>query len=117
MKKLWGIRVEEEIETAGLDVSEHGMWGYPEFYIPVPGGYDAWVHAALGAGATCGRRRSRPSRALNRRAGGSVVGSAGRGRNVRRPSRARPFPASQRTRRASSSSTAAGSSPRAASST
>ena len=43
MKKLWGIRVEEETETAGLDVSEHGMWGYPEFYIPVPGGYDAWV--------------------------------------------------------------------------
>jgi hypothetical protein len=27
------------VETAGLDVSEHGMWGYPEFYIPVPGGY------------------------------------------------------------------------------
>jgi ammonium transporter, Amt family len=43
MKKLWGIRVEEETETAGLDVSEHGMWGYPEFYIPVPGGYDRWV--------------------------------------------------------------------------
>ncbi len=39
MKKLWGIRTEEETETAGLDVSEHGMWGYPEFYIPVPGGY------------------------------------------------------------------------------
>jgi len=43
LKKLWGIRVEEETETAGLDVSEHGMWGYPEFYIPVPGGYDRWV--------------------------------------------------------------------------
>jgi Amt family ammonium transporter len=43
MKRLWGIRVEPEVETAGLDVSEHGMWGYPEFYIPVPGGYDAWV--------------------------------------------------------------------------
>ena len=43
MKKLFGIRVEEETESAGLDVSEHGMWGYPEFYIPVPGGYDAWV--------------------------------------------------------------------------
>ncbi|HEY7691444.1 MAG TPA: ammonium transporter [Gaiellaceae bacterium] len=42
MKRLWGIRVEDETETAGLDVSEHGMWGYPEFYIPVPGGYDAW---------------------------------------------------------------------------
>jgi len=42
MKKLWGIRVHEEAETIGLDVSEHGMWGYPEFYIPVPGGYDTW---------------------------------------------------------------------------
>src|SRR5437868_12145702 len=30
LKKLWGIRVEPEVETAGLDVSEHGMWGYPE---------------------------------------------------------------------------------------
>ena len=40
MKRLWGIRVEEETETAGLDVSEHGMWGYPEFYIPVPGGWN-----------------------------------------------------------------------------
>jgi ammonium transporter, Amt family len=39
MKVTVGIRVEPEVETAGLDVSEHGMWGYPEFYIPVPGGY------------------------------------------------------------------------------
>src|SRR5436190_14148628 len=28
LKRLWGIRVEEHVETAGLDVSEHGMWGY-----------------------------------------------------------------------------------------
>jgi Amt family ammonium transporter len=34
-----GIRTEAHVESAGLDVSEHGMWGYPEFYIPVPGGY------------------------------------------------------------------------------
>jgi Amt family ammonium transporter len=34
-----GIRTEPEVESLGLDVSEHGMWGYPEFYIPVPGGY------------------------------------------------------------------------------
>src|SRR4051794_27895976 len=47
MKALWGIRVEDEVETAGLDVSEHGMWGYPEFYIPVPGGYGADAHAHL----------------------------------------------------------------------
>jgi Amt family ammonium transporter len=39
MKRLAGIRVEPQVETAGLDVAEHGMWGYPEFYIPVPGGY------------------------------------------------------------------------------
>ena len=36
-----GIRAEPEVEALGLDVSEHGMWGYPEFYIPVPGGYGA----------------------------------------------------------------------------
>jgi ammonium transporter, Amt family len=39
MKVTAGIRTEPEVESAGLDVSEHGMWGYPEFYIPVPGGY------------------------------------------------------------------------------
>ena len=43
-----GIRTEPEVEQAGLDVSEHGMWGYPEFYIPVPGGYGT-EHAHLGS--------------------------------------------------------------------
>jgi ammonium transporter, Amt family len=33
---LWGIRVHEDAETAGLDVSEHGAWAYPEFHLPVP---------------------------------------------------------------------------------
>ena len=48
MKRSFGIRVEERVETAGLDVSEHGMWGYPEFYIPVPGGYGTEAHGHLG---------------------------------------------------------------------
>ena len=48
MHKLWGIRVESEVESVGLDVHEHGMWGYPEFYIPVPGGYGTESHAHLG---------------------------------------------------------------------
>jgi Amt family ammonium transporter len=48
MKRLWGIRVEPHVETSGLDVSEHGMWGYPEFYIPVPGGYGTEAHGHLG---------------------------------------------------------------------
>jgi Amt family ammonium transporter len=47
MKRLWGIRVDEHVETSGLDVSEHGMWGYPEFYIPVPGGYGTEAHGHL----------------------------------------------------------------------
>jgi Amt family ammonium transporter len=47
MKRTFGIRVEPEVETAGLDVSEHGMWGYPEFYIPVPGGYGTESHGHL----------------------------------------------------------------------
>ena len=51
MKKLWGIRVETEVETAGLEVSEHGMWSYPEFYIPVPGGYGTESHSHLGVHA------------------------------------------------------------------
>jgi Amt family ammonium transporter len=48
MKATAGIRVEADVETAGLDVSEHGMWGYPEFYIPVPGGYGTEAHGHLG---------------------------------------------------------------------
>jgi Amt family ammonium transporter len=56
MKVTVGIRTEPEVEALGLDVSEHGMWGYPEFYIPVPGGYgtDAGPgsHAPSGISAT-----------------------------------------------------------------
>ena len=44
MKVTVGIRAEPHTEAAGLDVSEHGMWGYPEFYIPVPGGYGTEAH-------------------------------------------------------------------------
>ena len=50
MKKTFGIRVEPEVEAAGLDVSEHGMWGYPEFYIPVPGGYGTDSHSPFAGG-------------------------------------------------------------------
>jgi Amt family ammonium transporter len=50
MKRTFGIRTDPEVETAGLDVSEHGMWGYPEFYIPVPGGYGTEAHGHLRLG-------------------------------------------------------------------
>ncbi len=36
IKALFGLRVDEEDEAAGLDISEHGMYGYPEQFIPQP---------------------------------------------------------------------------------
>jgi len=63
MKVTVGIRTEPEVETLGLDVSEHGMWGYPEFYIPVPGGYgtDAGVGHRVGAASAATVHAMTPS--------------------------------------------------------
>jgi ammonium transporter, Amt family len=36
IKATYGLRVSEEEELAGLDISEHGMYGYPEQFIPAP---------------------------------------------------------------------------------
>jgi ammonium transporter, Amt family len=36
IKKTYGLRVSEAEEDAGLDISEHGMYGYPEQFIPQP---------------------------------------------------------------------------------
>jgi ammonium transporter, Amt family len=36
IKKTYGLRVSGEEEEAGLDISEHGMYGYPEQFIPAP---------------------------------------------------------------------------------
>jgi Amt family ammonium transporter len=47
IKKTVGLRVGAQHEIDGLDISEHGMWGYPEQFMPVPGG--AYIHPdALG---------------------------------------------------------------------
>jgi len=42
IKQVVGLRVTERHELDGLDVSEHGMWGYPEQFMPVPGG--VYIH-------------------------------------------------------------------------
>jgi Amt family ammonium transporter len=34
IKQTYGLRVTSEEEEAGLDISEHGMYGYPEQFIP-----------------------------------------------------------------------------------
>ncbi len=36
IKKTYGLRVTADEEDAGLDISEHGMYGYPEQFIPAP---------------------------------------------------------------------------------
>jgi Amt family ammonium transporter len=36
IQKTVGLRVTAEEEDAGLDISEHGMYGYPEQFIPAP---------------------------------------------------------------------------------
>jgi len=48
IKKTYGLRVTAEEEEAGLDISEHGMYGYPEQFIPAPEliGYGAPANAA-----------------------------------------------------------------------
>jgi Amt family ammonium transporter len=43
IKQTIGLRVSEEEEDAGLDIVEHGMYGYPEQFIPAP---------EIGAGST-----------------------------------------------------------------
>ena len=45
IKMIYGLRVTDEEEDAGLDISEHGMYGYPEQFIPnaeYPGGGAGW---------------------------------------------------------------------------
>jgi Amt family ammonium transporter len=36
IKRTIGLRVSEEEELAGVDISSHGMYGYPEQFIPQP---------------------------------------------------------------------------------
>lgn len=36
IKSTIGLRVSDEEEEAGLDISSHGMYGYPEQFIPQP---------------------------------------------------------------------------------
>ncbi len=53
IKKTIGLRVSEEEEDAGLDIVEHGMYGYPEQFIPMPeiGAESTGPAAAGGIGA------------------------------------------------------------------
>ena len=59
IKATIGIRVSEDDEEAGLDIVEHGMYGYPEQFIPqseissgIPAGLAAPAPSHRGATAT-----------------------------------------------------------------
>jgi Amt family ammonium transporter len=50
IKGTVGLRVDEEEEEAGLDISSHGMYGYPEQFIPQPE-YSTGLPSTIGGGA------------------------------------------------------------------
>jgi Amt family ammonium transporter len=58
IKKTIGLRVSAEQEEAGLDIVEHGMYGYPEQFIPPEeGDVPLLAGAASGAAAMSGPAR------------------------------------------------------------
>ncbi len=64
IRKTIGLRVSENEELAGLDISSHGMFGYPEAFIPPEEypGHEVGVPAPAPAPATA-IRAERPSEA------------------------------------------------------
>ncbi len=52
IKATIGLRVTDEEEEAGLDIVEHGMYGYPEQFIPLPEIGAASTGPASASGAT-----------------------------------------------------------------
>ena len=57
IKSTIGLRVSDEEEEAGLDISSHGMYGYPEQFIPQPE-YSTGLPSTMGGvrGRDTGRR-------------------------------------------------------------
>src|SRR5215210_913949 len=67
IKATIGLRVTPQEEDAGLDISEHGMYGYPEQFIPP----EEWPGGAAGVGAPV-PARSAPSPATAMAADGTT---------------------------------------------
>jgi len=49
IKSTIGLRVDDDEEEAGLDISSHGMYGYPEQFIPQPE-YSTGLPSTMGGG-------------------------------------------------------------------
>jgi Amt family ammonium transporter len=63
IKRIYGLRVTEEEEDAGLDISEHGMYGYPEQFIPQPEYPGAVPHTVQSPAPVTAMTADRPSEA------------------------------------------------------
>jgi Amt family ammonium transporter len=63
IKQTYGLRVSAEEEDAGLDISEHGMYGYPEQFIPAPElvGYAPAATPVMHGAATAATTREVPA--------------------------------------------------------
>jgi len=64
IKATIGLRVSDDEEDAGLDISEHGMYGYPEQFIPAPelvGYSSAGVTAPAGGAGAYNPRQEVPA--------------------------------------------------------
>ena len=59
IKATIGLRVPAEEEDAGLDISSHGMYGYPEQFIPQPE-YSTGMPSTMGSGAAVPAAAPRP---------------------------------------------------------
>ena len=59
IKATIGLRVPAEEEDAGLDISSHGMYGYPEQFIPQPE-YSTGLPSTMGSGGARYRRPRLP---------------------------------------------------------
>ena len=68
-KKTIGLRVNAQQELEGLDIHEHGMWGYPEQFLPGYGATQPYVLAPNRRPQTQPARRSPPTRPCPWKAG------------------------------------------------
>jgi Amt family ammonium transporter len=62
IKKTYGLRVTDGEEEAGLDISEHGMYGYPEQFIP-QGEYPGMATSPSAAASAATAVKPSPSKA------------------------------------------------------
>jgi Amt family ammonium transporter len=61
IKATVGLRVSPEQEDAGLDIVEHGMYGYPEQFIPAPEAVPARAPVSVLPAPSLGRPQPAPS--------------------------------------------------------